>query len=114
MRFADLYQNKSRYIIDNSIFFFSGILIEDENSEITNSLLGITETETKTETNSSSTFAVGAPESDIYGLEITTITGLKFVLFFSSHPFRLSLLYSVEVTYFNKSEYLWEFGIFHF
>ena len=81
MRFADLYQNKSRYIIDKSIFFFSGILIEDENSEITNSLLEITETETKTETNSSSTFAVGAPESDIYGLEITTITGLKLVLF---------------------------------
>ena len=64
--------------------FFSGILIEDENSEITNSLLGITETETKTETNSNSTFAVGAPESDIYGLEITTITGLKFVPFFSA------------------------------
>ena len=69
------------------ILFFSGIILEDESSQITEehfrNNLGITETETKTteETNSSSTFAVGAPESDIYGLEITTITGLNFVLF---------------------------------
>ena len=58
-------------------FFFLGIIIEDENSQITevgsgnNSLLDIPDTKTET---TSSTFVVNPPESDIYGLELRSYT----------------------------------------